>query len=92
MDTKEIEISHDIDNKKGKSKIKYIAIASLVGIVAISSIIVINLSSRKGKDIVDNEDDSYLVSDESDTYEGFNYTQEIKKEARLMFHIIKLTV
>lgn len=76
MDTKEIEISHDIDNKKGKSKIKYIAIASLVGIVAISSIIVINLSSRKGKDVVDNEDDSYLVSDESDTYEGFNYTQE----------------
>ena len=76
MDTKEIEISHDIDNKKGKSKIKYIAIASLVGIVAISSIIVINLSSRKGKDVVGNEDDSYLVSDESDTYEGFNYTQE----------------
>ena len=76
MDTKEIEISHDIDNKKSKSKIKYIAIASLVGIVAISSIIVINLSSRKGKDVVDNEDDSYLVSDESDTYEGFNYTQE----------------
>lgn len=76
MDTKEIEISQNIDSKKGKSKIKYIALASLVGIVAISSVIVINISSRKGKNVVDLEDDSYLVSDEKDTYEGFNYTQE----------------
>ena len=44
MDTKEIEISHTIDNKKSRSKIKYIALASIVGIVAISSVIVINLS------------------------------------------------
>lgn len=76
MDTKEIEISHNIDNKKSRSKIKYIALASIVGIVAISSVIVINLSSKKGKDVTDVEDDSYLISNESDTYEGFNYSQE----------------
>ena len=76
MDTKEIEISHTIDNKKSRSKIKYIALASIVGIVAISSVIVINLSSKRGKDVTDVDDDSYLISNESDTYEGFNYSQE----------------
>ena len=76
MDTKEIEISHNIDNKKSRSKIKYIALASIVGIVAISSVIVINFSSKKGKDVTDVDDDSYLISNESDTYEGFNYSQE----------------
>ena len=76
MDTKEIEISHTIDNKKSRSKIKYIALASIVGIVAISSVIVINFSSKKGKDVTDVDDDSYLISNESDTYEGFNYSQE----------------
>ena len=76
MDTKEIEISHTIDSKKSRSKIKYIALASIVGIVAISSVIVINFSSKKGKDVTDVEDDSYLISNESDTYEGFNYSQE----------------
>lgn len=76
MDTKEIEISRDIDNGKSKNKLKYIVIASIVGIVAISSVVVINLSSRKGKEIIDSDDDSYLVSEEGDTYEGINYTQE----------------
>lgn len=76
MDTRESEISHNIDEPKKRSKIKYIVAASVIGLVAISSIVAINAFSKKNKEIVDIEDESYLISHEGDTYEGINYTQE----------------